>query len=91
MITAKPVIIRVTQPIRNTRAAVIDRDFFAGEAAMGLALITSSRGTVTVSRSRSLVAIWCILSDLREVSDHPLARISSPILDACCALPFSPI
>jgi hypothetical protein len=49
MITAKPVIIRVTQHIRNTRAEVIDRDFFAGEAAMGLALTTSCRGTVTVS------------------------------------------
>src|SRR6266568_4947732 len=37
-ITAKPVIIRVTQPIRNARAAVVDRDCLTGEAAIGLSL-----------------------------------------------------
>jgi len=90
-ITAKPVIIRVTQPIRNARAAVVDRDCLTGEAAIGLALTTSSKEMLTVSCSRRLVAICFILSDLGERSDNTLARISSPILDAGCALSFSRI
>jgi hypothetical protein len=43
----------------------------------------------TVSRSRRLVAICVILSDLGEGSDNTLSRIFSPILDAGCALSFS--
>jgi hypothetical protein len=91
MITAKPVIIRVTQPLRNARAAVVDRDCLTGEAAIGLALTTSSKEMLTVSCSSRLVAICFILSDLGERSDNTLARISSPILDAGCALSFSRI
>ena len=86
-ITAKPVIIKVTQPIRNARAAVVDRDCLTGEAAIGLSLTTSSKEMLTVSCSRRLVAICFILSDLGEGSDNTLAPISSPILDAGCALP----
>src|SRR6266567_2908550 len=56
-ITAKPVIIRATQPIRNISATVMDLDGLTGEAAIGLALTTSSRGTVTVSCSRTAVFI----------------------------------
>jgi hypothetical protein len=68
-ITAKPVIIRAMQPIMNARAA------------MGLAL-TSSRGMVTLSCSRTAVCICGILSDLGEGSDHLhlLARLSPPSL-----------
>src|SRR6266699_2800345 len=90
-ITAKPVIIRATQPIRNNRAAVVDRDCLTGEAAIGLALTPSSKEMLTVSCSRRLVAICFILSDLGERSDNTLARISSPILDPGCALCFSRI
>src|SRR5207247_8848750 len=50
-------IIRVTQPIRNISATVMDFDGLTGEAAIGLALTTSSRGTVTVSCSRTAVFI----------------------------------
>src|SRR6266446_7346927 len=87
IITAKPVIIRVTQPIRNTRAAVIDRDFFAGEAAMGLALTTSCRGMVTVSRSRTAVFICLILSDLVKGSDNTLTTYPLPSLTLVVLFP----
>src|SRR5579884_2526155 len=74
-ITEKPVIIRVTQPIRNTSATLIERDFLAGEAAIDLALTIFSRGRV--SWSRSLVAIWFVLSDLTEGGDNVAFLTSS--------------
>src|SRR6266699_3157845 len=74
IITANPVIIRVTQPIRNISATVIDLDGLTGKAAIGLALTTSSRGTLTISGSRTAVFICCILSEPGEVSDNTLAK-----------------
>src|SRR5579872_238667 len=90
IIMAKPVIIKVMQPIRNVSATVIDLDCdgLTGEAAMGLTLTTFSRGTLTVSCSRIAVGICFILSFsqkrattlLRNILFHP---------GACCSLSFS--
>src|SRR6266700_1120882 len=87
MIMANPVIIRVMQPSRNVSATVIDLDFLTGVAAMGSTLTTSSRGTLTVSCSRTAVFICCILSDLAEVSDNTLATYPLPSLTLVVLFP----
>src|SRR5258708_9265601 len=87
LVTIKPVIIRVTQPIRNISATVIDFDGLTGEAVMGLALTTFSRGTLTVSGSRTAVFICCILSDPGEVSDNTLAKYPLPSLTLVVLFP----
>jgi len=54
---AKPVIIRVTQPITNISATLMDRLDVDGEAALESALLILSRGALTVSGSRTAVLI----------------------------------
>ncbi len=87
MITANPVIIRVTQPIRNSSATVIDLDGLTGEAAIGVVITTSSRGTLTVSCSSTAVFICFILSDLAEVSNNTLAKYPLPCLTLAVLFP----
>jgi hypothetical protein len=76
MMIANPVIIRVTQPIRNTSATVIDPDGLAGEAALDMALPISFKGTLTVSCSRTAVLICSSFPILRDASDNTL--VNSP-------------
>ena len=77
MMIANPVMIRVTQPIRNSSAMVIDLACMAGESALDRARPTFSTETVTVSCSRIIVLICSAFPIVRDASDNTL--VSSPL------------